>query len=387
MDIGLEAAGFQTQLCVELDPDARETLKKNRPSWQLSEPGDLHELGANRALRQSGLGRGDVTILCAGPPCQPFSKAGYWATYGDTPLADERTRTLDGFLDVMSVARPEVVLLENVAGFTYSSRDDALNRFMSRLSKINRKLKTNYEAQLIVINAADYGVPQRRERIFVLAHKDGKQFHMPTPTHGVQVDAKPYLRAWDSIGDLDFDEIPDDLMPTGKWADLLPTIPEGRNYLWHTPKMKGQPLFGWRTRYWSFLLKLAKAEPSWTIQAAPGPATGPFHWRSRRLSPRELCRLQTIPDDYEVLGTLRSAQRQIGNAVPAAIGELLGLEIRRQWLGEKRVRRKLRLIPDLRKDCPPPEPTRRVPKKYWRYKASHDDHPGTGQGPAAWVAA
>src|SRR3546814_15139025 len=60
----------------------------------------------------------------------------------------------------------------------------------------------------------------------------------------------------------------------GKWADLLPSIPEGQNYLWHTERGGGIPLFGWRRRYWNFLLKLAKNKPSWTIQAQPGPATG-----------------------------------------------------------------------------------------------------------------
>ena len=81
----------------------------------------------------------------------------------------------------------------------------------------------------------------------------------------------------------------------GKWADLLPTIPEGQNYLWHTNRGGGSQLFGWRTRYWSFLLKLAKNLPSWTIQAHPGSSIGPFHWRNRKLSVPEMCRLQTFP--------------------------------------------------------------------------------------------
>ena len=111
--------------------------------------------------------------------------------------------------------------------------------------------------------------------------------------------------------------------------------------------MVAQPLFGWRTKFWSFLLKLAKDRPSWTIQAEPGPATGPFHWKSRLLSIEELCRLQTFPRGYEIQGDRRSAQRQVGNAVPSAIAELLGLEIRRQFFGE-RVRRTLRLLPTRR---------------------------------------
>jgi DNA (cytosine-5)-methyltransferase 1 len=165
----------------------------------------------------------------------------------------------------------------------------------------------------------------------------------------------------------------------------LPSIPEGENYLWHTPRndsLRSEPLFGWRTRYWSFLLKLAKNQPSWTIQAEPGPATGPFHWRSRLLSIEELCRLQTFPTGYEIVGTRRSAHRQIGNAVPSAIAELLGLEIRRQFFHDK-VRHSLRLIPSARRDCPPPIPPRRVPTKYLHLRFHHREHPGPGLGPGA----
>jgi len=109
---------------------------------------------------------------------------------------------------------------------------------------------------------------------------------------------------------------------------LLKSIPEGKNYLWHTPRGAGEPLFGWRTRYWSFLLKLSKGQPSWTIQAEPGPATGPFHWRNRLLSIQELVRLQTFPDEYEIVGSRRSAQMQVGNAVPPFLAEQVTIALR-----------------------------------------------------------
>src|SRR3712207_4823467 len=148
----------------------------------------------------------------------------------------------------------------------------------------------------------------------------------------------------------------------GKWAELLPCIPEGMNYQHLTAHGDGPELFGWRCRYWSFLLKLAKDRPSWTIQASPGPATGPFHWRSRKLSVRELARLQTFPDQFEFEGGYASVRRQIGNAVPVAIGELLGLGIRTQLLRHVDVRSDLRSIPAQREDCPAAEPILDVPE-------------------------
>ena len=122
----------------------------------------------------------------------------------------------------------------------------------------------------------------------------------------------------------------EDLTVRGKWADLLPSIPEGSNYLHHTDRGEGMPLFGWRRRYWTFLLKLAKNRPSWTIQAQPGPAVGPFHWSNRRLSVRELSRLQTFPDDVNIVGGKGSAQKQLGNAVPSLLAEVIGRAIRQQ---------------------------------------------------------
>ncbi|WP_230537059.1 DNA cytosine methyltransferase [Teredinibacter turnerae] len=386
LDLGLSAAGFTNKLCVEIDPTAQQTLTLNHPKWKIASPGDIHALTPSELLRQAGLKPRELSLLAGGPPCQPFSKSGYWVT-GDTDrLTDPRAKTLRAYLDIVREAQPEVILLENVKGIAYSEKDEGLQLLVNELNKINKAKKTNYQPHVIALNAADYGVPQSRERVFIIASRDGAQFALPAPTHGdpQKSDGKSqsHLTAWDAIGDLDVDIWLDEVKPSGKWADLLPTIPEGQNYLWHTEKMGGLPLFGWRTRFWSFLLKLAKDKPSWTIQAQPGPATGPFHWKGRLLSVRELARLQTFPDNYQFAGDRRAAHMQIGNAVPPAIGEFFGLEIRRQFFGE-RVRKKLKLIPEKRNDCPPPEKPKAVPKKYLPLSGAHDAHPGTGKGPGA----
>ncbi|HCE4618622.1 TPA: DNA (cytosine-5-)-methyltransferase [Vibrio parahaemolyticus] len=387
LDIGLCRAGFTNKLCVEIDADAQKTLKLNSPSLRLAEPGDIHSLTPEDLLRQSGLQRGELTLLAGGPPCQPFSKSGYWVT-GDTErLTDPRAKTLKAYLDIVRVALPHVLLLENVKGIAFSDKDEGLQLLINELDVINSEMGTSYQPEVIVINASDFGVPQHRERVFIVASRSGQNFNMPAATHGdVEVQSSnkicPYTTAWDAIGDLDGEQWSAELNPKGKWADLLPTIPEGQNYLWHTDRLGGSPLFGWRTRFWSFLLKLSKSQPSWTIQAQPGPATGPFHWKGRLLSIRELARLQTFPDSYHFVGERRSVHKQIGNAVPPAIGELFGLEIRRQFFGE-RVRRKLKLIPEKSEYCPPPEVPTALPDKFLEYVGTHEAHPGTGKGPGA----
>ena len=382
LDLGLEAAGFETRLCVEVDEDARSTLKANRPNWTLATPGDIHKQTPEALLRQGGFDVGEVDLLAGGPPCQPFSKSGYWSRGDSQRLRDPRAATLQAYLDVVETAQPRVVLLENVRGLTYEGKAEGVDLLVKGIDAINRRKRTRYRVSLFLLNAADFGVPQLRERVFLIADREGRLFSPPSATHGSKFGLQPYLTAWDAIGDLANQES-DDLCVSGKWAALLPSIPEGHNYLWHTPEGGGTPLFGWRTRFWSFLLKLSKRRPSWTILADPGPATGPFHWNSRRLSTRELCRLQTIPDNYVIHGDRRSVQRQLGNAVPCALAQTLGLAIRRQLLGDHRARTTTTLIPARARRTPPAVSVARVPRQFSHLKGNHSRHGGTGKGPLA----
>jgi len=244
-----------------------------------------------------------------------------------------------------------------------------------------------------VLNAAEHGVPQIRKRVIMVAARDGGDFVFPTPTHDdparIQSDLfshRPaYRTAWDALADVG-PEAGEDVALRGRWADLLPSIPEGHNYLWHTDRMGGLPLFGWRRRYWSFLLKLSKRLPSWTVQAQPGPAIGPFHWANRRLAMRELCRIQTFPDDVTITGSRTEMQRQVGNAVPSLLAEVLARNIGSQFLGLK-YKRPPRLLPLARTPIPAAERVRAVPAKFRALAGEHSAHPGTGLGNAAIVRA
>lgn len=111
----------------------------------------------------------------------------------------------------------------------------------------------------------------------------------------------------------------------GQWGHLLPEIPPGGNYL-HLTAERGhpKPTFEWRSRYWSFLLKLDPERPAPTIQAQPGPNVGPFHWDNRRLRVPELRRLFTFPDDFAFVGRRSSVQAQIGNSVPPLLAQRVG---------------------------------------------------------------
>ncbi|WP_043765206.1 DNA cytosine methyltransferase [Algiphilus aromaticivorans] len=389
LDLGFEAAGFDTRVAVEMDSPCVETLRANR-EWPVIDR-SIHAVSSDELLRTAGLEVGEADVLIGGPPCQPFSKAGYWASGDARRLDDPRADTVAAFLRVVRDTQPRAFLMENVAGLAYRGKDEGFRLIQSTLESINQACGTNYKADLLVLNAADYGVPQIRERALLIASRDGVSIGSFPATYApasleaqraLPLDTRlpPYRTAWDALWDLQDDDSPE-LAMRGKWGDLLPSIPEGANYLHHTERGEGMPLFGWRRRFWNFLLKLAKDQPSWTLTAQPGPATGPFHWKSRRLSGRELCRLQTMPDSFEVIGSLGAVQKQVGNAVPSALAEMLALGIRQRLLGDGTVDAVApTLIPERRDDVPPPEPVQPVAEKYLHLVGEHQAHPGTGKG-------
>lgn len=287
LDFGFEAAGFDTVVAVEMDRVCCENLRANR-DWCVLE-GDIRGVESATILNKADLQPGEADVLVGGPPCQPFSKSGYWAKGDARRLDDPRADTLDAYLRVLRDTRPKAFLLENVPGLAFKGKSEGLRRVLDGVAAINHLHGTRYRVSWRIVNAADYGAPQMRERVVMVGHRDGHEFIFPEPTHGPERVSRHHT-AWDAFGDLPDPSNETGLKMTGKWAELLPTIPEGQNYLWHTERGGGEPLFGWRRRYWNFLLKLAKDKPSWTIQAQPGSATGPFHWDNRKLSSRELCR-------------------------------------------------------------------------------------------------
>lgn len=405
LDLGFEAAGFETKVAIEMDDDAIRTLEKNRPQWNAIHADIRSEHACSPAiLLRSRLHEGEADVLIGGPPCQPFSKSGYWAHGDSKRLKDPRSETLGAYLRVLRDLKPRAFLLENVPGLTYSEKDEGLQLLRRSIEEINETTGTQYSFAAKLMRAVEHGVPQDRQRVFIIGSRDGYDFRFPNPMYDPpprqtldsgsdqqllslnlsriveSVVPRRCLTAWDAIADLEDDDSPE-LRVSGKWADLLPTIPEGRNYLFHTDRGEGLPLFGWRRRYWSFLLKLSKRLPSWTIAAQPGPAIGPFHWRNRRLSREEMMRLQTFPSGYTIVGSFRSAQRQLGNAVPSALAELLAREIRHQFFGDPALDAKsLILVPRTRGQPAAEERPGKVPKKYLGLVGRHSAHPGTGQG-------
>lgn len=372
MDIGLEAAGFDHVGVIEIDQTASSTLAHNRPAWKQLSEGDV--LVAAEALSPESLGltRGGLDLLAGGPPCQPFSLAAQWAATGRRGMGDPRAQTVHGTMKLIRTFLPKAVLMENVLGFV-QGRYSAIDFLQKEFDAIADQTGASYRLEWRLVNAADYGVPQNRRRVIIVALRDGVDFDWPTPTH---LDTP--VRAWDAIGDLQASSSP---RSAGKWKGLLESIPAGYNYQWLTSRGGGEEVFGYRTRYWNFLLKLSPDAPSWTLSASPGPATGPFHWENRHLTIREQLRLQTFPDDWDLLGDERQQVKQAGNATPALLAEVMGSAILEALGRAVTQNRKLEIA---RVSSEPPKlaepgPVRREYRDLIGVKAAHG---GTGRGPS-----
>jgi len=307
LDLGVERAGYRVLAALEYDADAAATLRTNFTRTEVLER-DIRTVSTKELLKAAG--------------------------------NDTNADLLDHYLRILSEAKPRAFLLENVFGLAYKNHNAFwLRRLLSSFGELG------YHVDYRVLLAADYGVPQRRQRLFILGSKDGTPT-FPLPSHSGPHETRRWdgtlprhITSGDAIGDLveRWDLAEPEEIADGTFGHLLPEVPPGDNYLYFTAKRgHPKPLFEWRSRYWNFLLKLDPEQPSPTIQAQPGPWVGPFHWQSRRLRLAEIKRLQTFPDDYELVGTRRSAQIQIGNAVPPLLAEQLAAALAALTRGEIR---------------------------------------------------
>jgi DNA (cytosine-5)-methyltransferase 1 len=166
LDFGFEAAGFETAVALDLDPVACRTVRLNR-DWPVLE-GDISQTTSAEILATAGLAEGEADVLIGGPPCQPFSKSGYWATGDAKRLDDPRAGTLGQYLRVLRDTLPKTFLLENVLGLTYAGKSEGLDAIRDGIAAINAYAGTRYEISLKAINAASLGVPQVRERVLIV---------------------------------------------------------------------------------------------------------------------------------------------------------------------------------------------------------------------------
>ena len=349
LDLGLEAAGFNTLLACESDRACRSTIATNRPEIALI--GDIWEYSADDILDRAGLQRDQVDLVVGGPPCQAFSTAG--ARRG---FKDERGNAFLRFIELILDIRPRFAVIENVRGLLSTPLLHTPHRHRgpdwtpgfdevpgSALHHVLELLRRDgYGVSFNLYNSANFGVPQSRERVILLCSRDGAELPYLAPTHDEQGrfglpkwnTLRSALEGMDELG-CDHSEFPEDRL---RFYRML----EPGQYWKHLPEELHREALGnsldsggGKT---GFLRRLAWDRPSCTLVTSPTmPATDICHPEADRpLSVQEYARIQQFPDDWVFAGSLADRYRQIGNAVPVGLGRAVGDRLTSYMTGETR---------------------------------------------------
>lgn len=315
--LGLEQAGFHHLGLVEFNKDAADTLKKNRPGWNvLCE--DVAQTAERDLELEFGIRKYELDLLSGGAPCQSFSYAGK-----RLGLQDVRGTMFYHYATFLHKLQPKMFLFENVKGLL---SHDGGHTYETILGIFEDEGYTTYHR---VLNAWDYGVPQKRERLITVGVRndlvDKCHFAFPLPH-----DYKPVVRDVK----LDTDPPPSECVrysdnkaavfalvpPGGYWRDIDPSIAKAyMKTCWY--------MEGGRT---GILRRISMDEPSLAVLTSPGmKQTDRCHpLEVRPFSYRENARLQTFPDEWEFCGKINERYKQVGNAVPVNLARDIGLSIR-----------------------------------------------------------
>ncbi|SDU56689.1 DNA cytosine methyltransferase [Desulfobacula phenolica] len=318
IDIGFHDAGFQIVECNEIEKNFAATLLENSQANRLLSDSNIICLD----IRKYDPEPDNIDFIIGGPPCQTFSAAGARAA-GVNGTDDERGNLFKEYVRILKKIKPRGFLFENVYRIVGAQGGKPWKEIRKAFQDVGYKLYWR------VIDAADYGVPQFRERLIIVGLKEGT-YKFPFPTHGPDsTDQRGYYTAGKAVDGLASKISVFKL--GGRHGHLLNDIPPGLNYSFYTEKLgHPKPIFGWRSKFSDYLYKADHGTPVRTIKAQGGQYTGPFHWENRPFTIEELKRLQTFPDNYKIVGNRQNTIHQIGNSVPPQLARILGLSILQQ---------------------------------------------------------
>lgn len=328
LDVASVLANVPVVSSIDFDSDCVQTLRANEDYFGETDifEGDLHKIESSQFMESVKRSEASKFIVIGGAPCQPFSKAGYWVgNQTRRGINDPRASLVDEYLRVVTDLQPDGFVFENVESLLHPTNKIIVEKFIEIIEEFG------YDYKIIKANALDYGVPQKRKRLFIIGTKGSFKGYEPRKTHCApelceETGLLPYACVGEFISDFAGDEYFEEYEVTkgGTYYDDLCEVPPGQNYKALTAWAGyPNPKFVADKRFWSFLLKLTPDQPSWTITAQPGPWVGPFHWDNRRLRAPEAAAIQTFPKGYKFCGTRRSVQKQIGNAVPCLMGKAM----------------------------------------------------------------
>ena len=325
LDLGVKLNGFEIISSLDNDLDSFKTLSLNKIFNNTKHiHDDIRNIKPNDFSKIIKSNNPQKLFLIGGPPCQPFSKAAYWQTHSKRKGKDDEKNMIEPYLDLISDIKPDGFILENVESILHPKSKPYLDTIIDKIQLMG------FHCKIQKLNSADFGVPQKRKRVFIIAKLNSK-FDDINNTHGdhkailKNPKLKKHERVIDWIGEYNGSEYSDGYDSIdGKYKEDLENIIPGKNYIYLTEKYNyPNPKFVAGSRYWTFLLKLHPELPSNTIISSPGHWEGPFHWNNRRLRIKEMSAIQSFPCDYKFHGSRRSVIKQIGNAVPPLLSKVV----------------------------------------------------------------
>lgn len=352
MDIGFEKAGFQTRFTNDIAKFACNTIRRNKPDIPC-EKGDISQIRSSEILRKSGLE--EVDVIIGGPPCQSFSTAGM-----RRGLNDERGVALLEFIRVIKDIRPKFFVFENVAGLksmakkhmSFYERARLNGKGLSRKHRLGslfeeilkQFLIKGYRIEWRILNAADFGVPQKRKRFVligsrvtdpkVIFEKILKSAKWADPKVAKQQGKKPWRTLRDALKGLSDPTKERTYFPS--WGKYLRYVPPGGCWVDLPEKLKKEAMGGASDSNdplrkgkqggrRGFYRRLSWDQPSPTLVTSPSQlGTCLCHPdENRPLTVKEYARIQGFPDDWEFVGSISEKYRMIGEAVPIQLAHVI----------------------------------------------------------------
>lgn len=299
--LGLEEAGLSTTLLVDNDKYACETLRLNRPEWKV----------VCEDVAKFDWSNSKADVVSGGFPCQAFSHAGKRLGFEDT-----RGTLFFEFARCVEAVKPKICLGENVSGLLFHHKGKTLKRMVEVLESLG------YTVQYQVLNAVDYGVPQKRKRIFIVGTLPGISFAYPEPEKKI-VTLREALRGVPKSIGAEYSESRKKIMalvpPGGSWVDL--PVDLQKQYM-------GKSFYSGGGRR-GMARRISWDEPSLTLTTSPAQKqTERCHpSETRPFTVREYARIQTFPDRWKFAGGMGAQYKQIGNAVPVKLAKAVGESI------------------------------------------------------------
>ncbi|BDF32275.1 cytosine-specific methyltransferase [Lachnospiraceae bacterium] len=317
LHIGFENAGFDIKLCIDNDNLVEQTHKRNFPNIPIINR-DIREITVDEIKQY--IGNGTLDVVIGGPPCQGFSTIGKRVSSDPEKRAkhDSRNDLVLVYANLIKDFRPKFIVMENVKGILTLKNGEYLKNVMKQLED------AGYDAKYKLINMADYGVPEIRERVIIIGNRVGLPVSFPEPDHSDNPDddLPGWNNCWDAIKDL---ELLGDkpainhvaLKHTAKNIARYKLIPEGGRL----PEDDLPPEL-YRRNFGNTYKRLSRTRPALTM--VPGNDAFPIHpTLHRSLTVREAARIQTFPDSIIFEGNRRQQGHQVGNAVPPMFSEKL----------------------------------------------------------------